>query len=87
MRCTVPFLACGDLAGWDADRTYELELELPAAGGSVDGASSAVVATCGVSPCRSQSSRRTRRRSSSSGAASTAPAEQADQRVCINFEC
>jgi tRNA (cytidine32/guanosine34-2'-O)-methyltransferase len=24
--CTVPFLACGDLSGWDADRNYELEL-------------------------------------------------------------
>lgn len=25
-RCTVPFLACGDLSGWDADRSYELHL-------------------------------------------------------------
>jgi hypothetical protein len=24
--CTVPFLACGDLSGWDADRSYRLEL-------------------------------------------------------------
>ena len=23
-RCIVPFMACGDLDGWDADRTYEL---------------------------------------------------------------
>jgi hypothetical protein len=22
----VPFLACGDLSGWDADRNYELDL-------------------------------------------------------------
>jgi tRNA (cytidine32/guanosine34-2'-O)-methyltransferase len=25
-REIVPFLACGDLAGWDADRTYPLEV-------------------------------------------------------------
>ncbi|CAG9536598.1 unnamed protein product [Cercopithifilaria johnstoni] len=25
-RLLVPFLACGDLSGWDSDRTYELEL-------------------------------------------------------------
>ena len=25
MRCVVPFLACGDLHGWDADRSYDLE--------------------------------------------------------------
>lgn len=25
-RCTVPFLACGDLSGWDADRSYSLDL-------------------------------------------------------------
>jgi hypothetical protein len=24
-RCTVPFLACGDLSGWDADRSYALD--------------------------------------------------------------
>ena len=23
-RCIVPFMACGDLDGWDADRTYQL---------------------------------------------------------------
>jgi hypothetical protein len=25
-RKIVPFLACGDLRGWDADRTYPLEV-------------------------------------------------------------
>lgn len=25
MRCLVPFLACGDLSGWDPDRNYDLE--------------------------------------------------------------
>ena len=24
-RCIVPFMVCGDLSGWDADRTYDLE--------------------------------------------------------------
>lgn len=28
-RRTVPFLACGDLSGWDADRSYELHLPDP----------------------------------------------------------
>eukprot|EP00878_Enallax_costatus_P009009 GHUV01009421.1.p1 GENE.GHUV01009421.1~~GHUV01009421.1.p1 ORF type:complete len:224 (+),score=82.62 GHUV01009421.1:1330-2001(+) len=31
MRASVPFLACGDLSGWDADRNYDLEPSLPAA--------------------------------------------------------
>lgn len=26
-RCIVPFLACGDLSGWDAEKTYHLDLE------------------------------------------------------------
>lgn len=25
-RVLVPFLACGDLSGWNSDRTYELDL-------------------------------------------------------------
>lgn len=27
MRAAVPFLACGDLSGWDADANYDLEPE------------------------------------------------------------
>jgi tRNA (cytidine32/guanosine34-2'-O)-methyltransferase len=31
MRVAVPFLACGDLSGWDADRNYALDEAPPAA--------------------------------------------------------
>ena len=24
-RCIVPFMVCGDLSGWDSDRTYNLD--------------------------------------------------------------
>ena len=33
-RCTVPFLACGDLSGWDADRSYAIDTA--AGGGDAD---------------------------------------------------
>jgi tRNA (cytidine32/guanosine34-2'-O)-methyltransferase len=33
MRVAVPFLACGDLSGWDADRNYALDEAVAAAAG------------------------------------------------------
>lgn len=45
MRVSVPFLACGDLSGWDADRNYDLG-PLPE---EQDGAAAAAAAGCGVS--------------------------------------
>ncbi|KAF6252007.1 FtsJ-like methyltransferase-domain-containing protein [Scenedesmus sp. NREL 46B-D3] len=37
MRVAVPFLACGDLSGWDADRNYGLDEAPPAAAAAATG--------------------------------------------------
>ena len=34
-RVAVPFLACGDLHGWDSDMTYDLEEDEPGSGRAV----------------------------------------------------
>lgn len=43
-RCTVPFLACGDLSGWDADRSYAVG---EGDGSTGAGSASAAAATAG----------------------------------------